>query len=332
MVSLHDRVYGSLLGGLIGDAMGEPVEGMHYADIEAKHGWVDTFAGSGTDDSAVKMIICQALIKHGGHITADEFAESFMENVRYYKEYYKRFYVPVHNMFHKLQDELTLPIDAGYGNMQSSSSAMAISPMGIVNACNPRQAALETFEVASLIHSGPAAFCRDGACVMAAAVAEAMRPDATVDSILDAATRYLHPVSSKVMLDKIATVMAMAREAGDYKAFRTAFYEKCLYNVLCDSRETIPATLAIFYLAKGDAAQCIMDGANFGRDADTIASMVGALAGAYQGVQGLKGTWVQQLESGAAGTEQKQLTAQMIDLIRKRAAEAQTIVDFIAGM
>ncbi len=69
---------------------------------------------------------------------------------------------------------------------------MSISPMGIINACNPRQAALETFDVAGLIHAGDSTFCRDGACAMAAAVAEAMKPVATVDSILDASTAYLH--------------------------------------------------------------------------------------------------------------------------------------------
>ena len=38
-----------------------------------------------------------------------------------------------------------------------------------------------------------------------------------------------------------------------------------------DSRETVPLTLALFRLA---------DGANLGRDADTIASMCGAIGGA----------------------------------------------------
>ena len=71
---------------------------------------------------------------------------------------------------------MVLPVNAGMGNMQSSSSAMSISPMGLINACNPRQAALETYDVAGLIHSGDTNFCRDAACAMAAAVAEAMKP------------------------------------------------------------------------------------------------------------------------------------------------------------
>ena len=156
---LIDKVYGSLLGGLIGDAMGAPSEGMTWQQIEEKFGKIGDFSGAGTDDSAIKQILCEALIENGGYITADEFAASFLKNK---DKYYNLFFIPVRNMLHKLEARLTVPIDAGYGNMQSSSSAMSISPIGIVNACNPRQAALEAYEVAGLIHSGPTGYCRDG--------------------------------------------------------------------------------------------------------------------------------------------------------------------------
>lgn len=134
---MYEKVLGCLLGGLIGDAMGAPVEDMHYADIEKKYGLVDDFEGEGTDDSAIKLILCDAIIENDGYVTADEFAEAFLRNK---EKYYKLFYIPVKNMFHKIESKLSLPVYAGLGNMHSSSSAMSISPMGIINACNPRQA------------------------------------------------------------------------------------------------------------------------------------------------------------------------------------------------
>jgi len=326
MISLLDRVYGSLLGGLIGDAMGAPVEGWNYTAIEEKHGIVDTFEGNGTDDSAVKLIICRALLKNRGHITADELAESFLDN----RQYYDLFFIPVRNMLHKLIEGLCLPVDAGYGNMQSSSSAMAISPMGLVNACNPRQAAMETYEVAGLVHSGPAAFCRDGACAMAAAVAQAMVPGTTVDEIIEASTQYLHPQSSAVMIGRINEVMALARNANDYKVFREVFYAGHICDVICDSRETIPATLAIFYLSGGDPVKCIINAANFGRDTDTNASMIGAIAGAYAGVNSLSKEWVAKIEAG--GDEQMRMAQQLTELIRARTRESKHITEMIAAM
>jgi ADP-ribosylglycohydrolase len=58
---MYEKVLGCLLGGLIGDAMGAPVEDMRYADIEKKYGLVDDFEGEGTDDSAIKLILCDGV-------------------------------------------------------------------------------------------------------------------------------------------------------------------------------------------------------------------------------------------------------------------------------
>ncbi|NLX71524.1 MAG: hypothetical protein GX024_11690 [Clostridiales bacterium] len=314
---LYNKVYGCLIGGLIGDAMGAPVENKHYKEIEEEYGMINDFKGDGTDDSAIKLILCDAIISNKGYVTADEFAEAFLRN----EQYYNLFFIPVKNMFHKIKDSLVLPVYAGMGNMQSTSSAMCISPMGLINACNPRQAAVETYDVAGLIHAGDTTFCRDAACAIAAAVAEAMKPDATVDSIIASSTAYLHSISSKVMICKIQEVVALARETKDYKAFRERFYKDYLYDVICDSRETVPCTLALFYLADGDPVKSILYGANFGRDADTIATMIGAIAGAYKGVDGFKPEWVKKIKEN--NPEQEELAQRIVEVIKSKAADTQ---------
>ncbi len=291
---LFEKVYGCLIGGLIGDAMGAPAEGKTYREVEEKFGLINDFEGAGTDDSAIKLILVEAILENGGYVTADEFAKSFLKNKQ---KYYKLFYVPVRNMFHKIESKLTLPVYAGLGNMHSSSTAMSISPMGLINACNPRQAAIETYDVAGLIHAGDSTFCRDGACAMAAATAEAMNPDATVDSVLKAATAYLHKTSSDEMICWIEKTLKMAKDTGDYKKFREKFYKTNLGDIISDSRETVPCVLALFYLADGDPEKAIIYGANFGRDADTIGTMIGALSGAFRGVSGLKKEWVAKIEA-----------------------------------
>jgi ADP-ribosylglycohydrolase len=292
---LFEKVYGCLVGGLIGDAMGAPAEGKHYEEIAKLFGEINDFEGSGTDDSAIKLILIDAILESRGYVTADEYAAAFLRNK---KKYYRLFYIPVRNMFHKIESRLTLPVYAGLGNMHSSSSAMSISPMGLINACNPRQAAIETFDVAGLIHAGDSTFCRDAACAMAAATAEAMNPSATVESILRASTAYLHRTSSKEMLDWIERTLKMAREAGGYARFREDFYKTNLGDIVSDSRETVPCVLSLFYLAQGDPIQCVVYGANFGRDADTIGTMAGALAGAFKGIAGIKPEWVAKIEAG----------------------------------
>ena len=309
---MMDKVTGCLLGGLIGDAMGAPAECKTYQFIEENYGEINDFEGEGTDDSVIKMILCDAIIENQGYVTADEFADSFMKS----KDKYDYFFVPVKNMYNKIQSKLSLPVYAGMGNMQSSSSAMAISPMGLLNACNPRQAAVETYDVAGLIHGDVATFCRDGACAIAAAVAEAIKPDATVNSVLDASTAYMHKVSSAEMIKCIKDTLDMAKSLNDYKIFREKFYETNLRDEICDSRETVPCVFAIFYLSQGDPVKSIIYGANFGRDADTIATMVGSISGAFKGAKGLKPEWVEKVIKYNPG--QLELASKIIEIAKKK--------------
>ena len=63
--------------------------------------------------------------------------------------------------------------------------------------------------------------------------------------------------------------------------------------MLCDSRETIPATLAILHLSGDSASEAILNAANFGRDADTIGAMVGGIVGTLYGISGLPKEWAE---------------------------------------
>jgi len=321
MSALEEKIYGCLLGGLIGDAMGAPTEGKTYRQIEEQYGpqGVTDFSGAGTDDTAIREQLIDAIFKTGGDVTCDDFARSFVD---FRKRNYRLWFIPVRNAFHKFEAGLRLPAYAGWDNMQSSSTAMSVSPMGIINACAPRQAALETLDVASLIHNGASGFCRDAACAMAAAVAAAFSPDATADSMVAAATAHLLPQSGHEMRERIAQTLDLAGEAGDYARFRALYYERHLYPTISDSRETVPATLAIFRLAGGEPQAAIVNGANFGRDADTIATMVGGLAGALHGVGGLPPAWVEKVEANPEVRYREQASA-LAAIVRRRAERAE---------
>ena len=78
--------------------------------------------------------------------------------------------------------------------------------------------------------------------------------------------------------------------------------------------------LALFLLAGGDPRQTIIYGANFGRDADTIASMAGAIAGAFKGASSFPGGWVEKAE-GENQRSQRELAHEMVGVILSRRAE-----------
>ncbi len=62
------------------------------------------------------------------------------------------------------------------------------------------------------------------------------------------------------------------------------------------SLERLPVALALLHLCAGDVNNCIVEGANFGRNCSGIASLVGCIAGALQGATLIRGDWIDTCE------------------------------------
>ena len=116
----------------------------------------------------------------------------------------------------------------------------------------------------------------------------------------------------------IGAALALAREGGEYTSFRAAYHARFRRRIACDSRETVPATLALCWLAGGDPARAITYGANFGRDADTIATMAGAICGALAGPDGLPPAWIEAATSAMA-RDQHALAETLAGIARRKA-------------
>ena len=332
--ALYQKALGCLVGGVIGDAMGEPTENKHYRDIEANLGWVNDFQGGGTDDTVLRDLLAKALIRTGGYATLDDWAQVWLDEWdAIFGPKTAKFFVSVLHTARKLRIQGE-PRMAALGNVPCSSSAMCIAPVGIVNACNPRQAALQARNLASLINVHDAAFCQDGAAAIAAAVAAAFDPAATVDAILDASVRYLEVVSGRAMREAIARALDCARASGDYVAFRATIWadpDPYLQTAKINSLETVPITLALVWLADGEVETALTYAANFGRDADTMAAMAGAITGALRGIEGIRAEWVERA-CRCADVDQRELAADLAETARRKMSterETQAVFDSI---
>jgi ADP-ribosylglycohydrolase len=278
------HAFACLAFGVIGDAMGSPTELLEPEEIERRFGWVDTFEGDGTDDVIMRDLLAKALLKTGGYAVADDWAAEWKVHAAdILGEKSNRFFPSILHAVAKLQRDYP-PQLLAVGTMPSSTSAMAIAPVGIVNAGHPMAAAAQASEIASLVHVTENAFCQDGAAAVAAAIAAALAPKASVDSVLDAALRAVRGRSGDELRGLIAAALELAGSARDFPAFRADYHRHFRKAVVCDSRETIPATLAIVRLAEGDPCRATALGANFGRDCDTIACMAGGICGALHGL------------------------------------------------
>jgi ADP-ribosylglycohydrolase len=138
----------------------------------------------------------------------------------------------------------------------------------------------------------------EAAAVMAACVAEAARPSATVDSIAETALR----LAKDGTRDALGSVIAAARNApkGDESALqahlraaiepydtvkggvqefeRTGAYPSQLHSI-----EEVPLALGFIIAAGGDFTEAVLGAVNYGRDSDSIAGMAGAIIGAMVG-------------------------------------------------
>ena len=115
--------------------------------------------------------------------------------------------------------------------------------------------------------------------------------------------------------------LELAAETDSYELFRESYYARYQRTVLADSMETIPATLAILTLSEGDPVRAITWSANFGRDADTIATMVGSIVGALHGASGLPSSWVAKVEANPDVTYQDD-THRLSQVVRSRIQES----------
>ena len=76
--TLYRKTLGCLLAGLIGDAIGTPAEGKPYEELMAS-GWIDDFDADGTDDTVMKHLLADALIRTNGHATIDDWAAVWLD-------------------------------------------------------------------------------------------------------------------------------------------------------------------------------------------------------------------------------------------------------------
>jgi ADP-ribosylglycohydrolase len=329
-IELARRFLPVVIGARVGDAMGAPAEGLRAEAIAERFGWVDGFTGDGTDDSLMASLLADALLDSGGHAGADEWAAQWIRQRDRMMARRDRFFVSVLHTAEKLGYGQP-PRRVAAGTMPSSSSAMCIWPVGLVNAGDPRAAAAQAYALAALIHVGEVDFCQDAAAAVAAAVAAGIRPGTGVDDARAEALSALHAVSGAPMRELIRDAVSLAEGASGYEEFRERYLERFARPIACDSRETVPAAFALTTLAGGDVRRGVELAANFGRDTDTIASMTGALCGAVGGPEAIPETWIAAL-GPAAMLDAEDLAGRLAELARAKAAERERLSHTVPGL
>ncbi|MET8781047.1 ADP-ribosylglycohydrolase family protein [Streptomyces sp. NPDC004589] len=182
------------------------------------------------------------------------------------------------------------PREAGVGNIVNCGAAMYMAPVGLVNAAHPAGAYAEALDVSGAHQSS---YGREAAGVFAAAVAAACEPGATPDSVV-AACLSLAKDGTRAAIE---TVCDAASRYSDFEsALRPLREAVAPYDTVgpdyrdpslgarrpsrLHTIEELPVALGMMVVAHGDFRHAVLGAVNYGRDCDSIATMVGAITGA----------------------------------------------------
>jgi len=121
--------------------------------------------------------------------------------------------------------------------------------------------------------------------------------DGSIEEIVQAARRQI-PVDSWLgrAFDR---AMAICDRAGDMLGAWEALHTELWTPVHSMSAEAVPQVFALFRLTGGDFRQGMFWACNFGRDADSIAAICGALSGARHGAGVIPEPWAQQVRTAS---------------------------------
>jgi ADP-ribosylglycohydrolase len=320
MPTLFAKIHGCNAAAVISNSIGDVTEGKSYQQIEEQFGFVDTLLAQDkrrsvrerdwgspwvrhahhrppgmTEDGIERhRLMCTAIIEKGGRIDVWDLARIWVRDID--PEHFGYLLGNQDRGFYELLKAGMPPTEVGrYAQWPGFiGTAKMMLPVGLINACDPDQAARDALDLGRLKDTGnrPFNFALEVCAGLAAACAEAMRPQATIETIVAAG---IHPLSSTPRA-AVEQALQWAEGAQEVWDLRPLFAEKYRGHPVSNAVEVFSAGLAIFSMAGQDTRDAILAGVNFGRDCDCISYVAAGLAGALNGIEGIPAEWIEIVE------------------------------------
>lgn len=304
-LTLHDRVYGCLLGQAIGDAFGAaghmpPLVEPFIDDLVAPpaehpiHGGLK--AGQYTDDTIFALALLRALLETP-RPTGTDFARHLRKTVDDLDLASSRLVGPSTKA--AIQAWARGEALGRAGRMGwTNGSVMRVALVGLRYPGDLTRTVALTYESALPTHNTDIAVA--AACAITCAVSRAAAGDATLDDLIEAACygadrgmaygyKFIAPSVSR----RIRFAVDLARSTKSVVERQRDIYD--LVGTGLPAYEMAAAALAHVALAEGDPVRAIELATNTGGDTDTTAAIAGAVAGAWCGPGLFPLGWVQRV-------------------------------------
>ncbi len=340
---LRDRFRGALLGTMVGDTLGAPVEGWPCASLNDA---LDDFIGltnaqreqhlpifgmlSGaemlpgsayyTDDTQMTIGVAESLIAHS-EFSGPSMASRFAENFQEHRGYGHGGYVVIQELRKGgAWNEIAGQLFDGQGSF-GNGAAMRAAPVGVLYHDNLLRLRRVSEAQAAITHTHPIG--KQSAALQAAAIAAALRFDIENDEF--------DPLTFVDSVTDTVGGLEQWLQAG-YRDVRTLLRIYPLHEEVAETlgngieaQLSVPTALYAFTAHYDSFAQAVLYAVRLGGDTDTIGAMTGAIAGAFHGASAIPPNWLDALENGPQGRDYvSALADQLFDRWKQQATGNET--------
>lgn len=308
-IRLREKFFGCIAGCHIGSAMGAPVEGMLWPEIEKKYGLVENFLGymhynngwhrePGTTEDGVERqkLMIAAIVEKQGRVNAEDVRKSWIDHMNpnaagLVSEPFEGTLLAMAKSGIPARDLGKYCDYAGLNSFSRSCHAV-----GLINAGNIDHAVEDILEVGQLYQTSNSRGLK-WASVTGIAIASATKPDATVESVI---ADVLEKCDPKLVKPELERELHKTKEIKDIRQLRTYF--DGVYSgfgmpySFSFANEVVTKGMCIFQMVKGNTRDAVIAGVNMGRDTDCVAAVAGGISGALTGGVSLPENWIKQLD------------------------------------
>ncbi|MFQ5856493.1 MAG: ADP-ribosylglycohydrolase family protein [Anaerolineae bacterium] len=306
-----------MIGLAVGDALGDL--GRNDAHRQ-RYGIVTNLYDDArsTDDTEFALLTTRTLLDCDGVLTSEVVVRSWKKYILQQGGIHQRAGRSLIGAVENIKRGI-LPPYSGIDNVLNNDdgAAMRIAPVGIVCAGQPERAARLAEIESRISHDGDGVWA---AQAVAASIAVAM-VDGTTEEIIAAGREHIPDDSW--LGRAMARAMGICDRAETMRDAWEPLHTQLWAPEHAAAPEAIPQVYGLFRLSDGDFREGMFWAGNFGRDADTIAAVIGALSGARQGVSVIPERWIETVRrpSGvclkfAAGEDIPTLAVKLASLIR----------------
>lgn len=302
MADRSDRARAALYGLAIGDALGMPTQLLSPEEVVRQFGNLSGFepaapdhpiaagmpAGAVTDDTEQALLLARAIIAGAGHVDPEAFARAL---VAWEDDMRARGSLDLLGPSTKAAVDAVVagtPVSEAGSRGATNGAAMRVAPIGIV--ADPDDLPLLVnlvVEASAVTHNTGIAIA--GASAVAAAVSAGIGGaalKAAIDSGIAAARlgeARGHWVAGASVARRIELAISLADPSRPQESLRRI---RELVGTSLATQESVPTAFGILSVFPDDPWAACLAAAAQGGDSDTIAAMVGAIAGACTGMAG----------------------------------------------